>query len=88
MADQSQGSIEAGKEAELQTGTLYSVSGLNFVVRQALLKGKEKVVPLPRDRKVLQNSSVLSALLLMLSMMEIKGSCTSWKRWWYTWNSC
>ncbi len=64
MSDQSQGNIEAGKEAELQTGILYSVSGLNFVVKQALLKGKEKVVPLPRDRKVLQNSSVLSALFV------------------------
>ncbi|WP_456400603.1 cytochrome c biogenesis protein CcsA [Persephonella sp.] len=64
MTDQSRGNIEAGKEAELQTGTLYNVSGLNFVVKQALLKAKEKVVPLPRDRKVLQNSSVLSALIV------------------------
>ncbi|WP_457621617.1 cytochrome c biogenesis protein CcsA [Persephonella sp.] len=64
MTDQSQGNIEPGKEAELETEVLYSVSGLNFVIKQALLKGKEKVVPLPRDRKILQNSSVLSALFV------------------------
>ena len=64
MADQSRGQIKAGNEYPLNVRTLYSVGGLNFVVRQAVPKGKEIVVPLPRDKKVLQNSTVLSALFV------------------------
>jgi len=44
--------------------TLYSVNGINFVIKQALLKGKEKIVPLPRDKKIYKNDSVLSALIV------------------------
>ncbi|WP_457641252.1 cytochrome c biogenesis protein CcsA [Persephonella sp.] len=64
MSDQSQGNIEAGKEIQIQTRTLYSVNGINFVIKQALLKGKEKIVPLPRDKKIYKNDSVLSALIV------------------------
>lgn len=67
MADQSRGIIKAGNEHPLQEGILYSAGGLNFVIKQAVLKGKEVVVPLPRTKKVLQNSSVLSALFVNIS---------------------
>jgi len=64
MADRSQGIIKAGNEYPLEQGTLYSAGGLNFVIKQAVVKGKEVVVPLPRTKDVLRNSSVLSALFV------------------------
>ncbi|MDQ7056817.1 MAG: cytochrome c biogenesis protein ResB [Persephonella sp.] len=64
MSDQSRGQIKAGNEYPLNEGILYSAGGLNFVIKQAVSKGKEVVVPLPRDKKVLQNSTVLSALFV------------------------
>ena len=66
MADRSQGVIKAGNKYPLNVRTLYSVGGLNFVVRQAVLKGKEVVVPLPRSKDVYKNSSVLSALFVQI----------------------
>jgi len=62
MSDRSQGSIKAGNKYPLETGVLYSVGGLNFVIKQAIPKGKEVVVPLPRSKELYRNSSVLSAL--------------------------
>ncbi|WP_456464879.1 cytochrome c biogenesis protein CcsA [Persephonella sp.] len=64
MSDRSQGVIKAGNRYPLEGGTLYSVAGLNFVIKQAVLKGKEVVVPLPRTKDVYKNSSVLSALFV------------------------
>ncbi|WP_457626132.1 cytochrome c biogenesis protein CcsA [Persephonella sp.] len=64
MADRSQGMIKAGNEFPLQERTLYSVGGLNFVIRKAVVSGKEVVVPLPRTKDILKNSSVLSALFV------------------------
>ena len=64
MADGSQGVIKAGNEYPLQERTLYSVAGLSFVIKQAVIKGKEVVVPLPRSKDVYKNSSVLSALFV------------------------
>ncbi|WP_457643093.1 cytochrome c biogenesis protein CcsA [Persephonella sp.] len=64
MADRSQGSIKAGNEHPLQTGMLYSAGGLNFVIKQAVPKGKEVVVPLPRSKELYRNASALSALFV------------------------
>ncbi|NPA58550.1 MAG: cytochrome c biogenesis protein CcsA, partial [Aquificae bacterium] len=62
MSDRSQGSIKAGEKHPLETGVLYSAGGINFVVKKAVEKGKEVVVPLPRSKELYRNSSVLSAL--------------------------
>ncbi len=64
MADRSQGIIKAGDEAPLEKGKLYSVAGLNFVIKDALLKGKEVIVPLPRSKDIYKNSSVWLALFV------------------------
>jgi len=64
MSDRSQGSIKAGKKYPLETGILYSAGGINFVIKQAVPKGKEVVVPLPRSKELYRNSSTLSALFV------------------------
>ncbi|WP_456384042.1 cytochrome c biogenesis protein CcsA [Persephonella sp.] len=64
MSDRSQGSIKAGNEYPLSTGVLYSAGGINFVIKQAVPKGKEVVVPLPRSKELYRNASALSALFV------------------------
>jgi hypothetical protein len=54
--------LPPNKPHPLERRNLYSLGEFRFVVMKESLKGKEVIMPLPRDKKVFQAKNILSAL--------------------------
>lgn len=69
MADQMQGNVVKDSLQPLQLRSLYSMAGMQFVIPEPLVKGKEGIVTIPEDERTEMD---LDALVVEISVGEEK----------------